>query len=121
VNYVRCHITIAKGKYNGRAGTEASVLDVLQRLFSHSPCEWESHASDGDDVAVEGEVMVRLNSRLRRWGHDEAIRDRIATALVNRLQPEYESQVEVEIANGPDESVDRDEDECESESTQVQH
>jgi len=105
VSEVRCRIVIAKGRYEGHAPTEASVNGVLEWVFSDSLNELEFTDPD-DDVALEAEVVVLLKSRYRRWGHDEAIRDRIVTALVDRLKPEYESQVEVEIVEGPDGSDD---------------
>jgi hypothetical protein len=97
---------IAKGRYEGHAPTEASVNGVLQWVFSDSLYELEFADPEDDDVALEAEAVVLLKSRYRCWGHDEAIRDRIVTALVNRLKPEYESQVEVEVVSGPGESGD---------------
>ncbi len=107
---VRCRIVIAKGRYEGHAPTQSSVNGVLEWVFSDSLGELEFTDPD-DDVALEAEVAVLLKSRYRRWGHDEAIRDRIVTALVDRLKPEYESQVEVEIVEGPDGSNDTFDDE----------
>lgn len=107
MSHVRWHIAVAKGRYC-RAATKASVRDALQWVFADSLCKLEFMDPDTDDIAVEGEVVVALKSRFRRWGHDEVVRDRIVMALVNRLKPEYESQVEVEASDGPNESIDWD-------------
>ncbi len=106
---VRCRIVIAEGSY-GRAATEASVRDVLQWVLSDSLCNLKFADPEEDDVAVEGEAVVLLKPRTQNWGHDEAVRDRIVTALLNRLRPEYESQVEIEVAYESDCSDSDDED-----------
>jgi len=103
VTLVQCRIMIDAGCYK-RAVTHSSVCDVLQRALSDSLCKLEFTSPD-EDVMV-AEVAVWLKSRFRYWGHNEVIRDRIITALMERLQPEYESQVEVEIIDGPDDSTD---------------
>ena len=102
---VRCRITIAEGHYK-RAATHSSVRGVLRWVFCDSLCELDFVNPDEEDVALAAEVTVRLRSRYRYWGHNEVVRDRIVMALVERLQPEYESQVEVEIIDGPDDLSD---------------
>lgn len=104
MSHVRCRILIGEGKY-GRRPTEASVGNVLEWVFSDSLYELDFMAPE-KDLVVDAEATVLLKSRYRHWGHDEAARDRIVTALVNRLRPEYESQVEVEIIEEPEDSFD---------------
>jgi hypothetical protein len=104
VKRVRCHIALAEGRYK-RSATEAALRDVLRRVLSDSLCEL-AFDEPKDDVAVAGEVVVLSESRLRDWADEEAVRDAIVTALLDRLQPEYESQVEVEILDEPEDACD---------------
>ena len=58
--------------------------------------------------AVEPDPDVVLQLELTActgwtYGHEEAVRDRIAEALLRRFQPEYESMVEIEIVYEPEE------------------
>jgi len=96
VNCVRCRIVLAEGEYE-RAATEATVRDMLRWVLSDSLCGLE-FADPEEDVAVDGEAAVLLKSRFRDWGDEEALCDRIAMALAARLQPEYESMIEVEMS-----------------------
>ena len=104
MNRVRCHIALAEGRYK-RSATQATVRDVLKWVSSDSLCELVFDEPD-EDVAVAGEAVVLLKSRFRDWGDEEAIRDRIVTALAARLQPEYDSQMEVEIVHEPEDPSD---------------
>lgn len=97
---VRCRIVLAVGRYE-RAVTQTSVRSVLRWVLSDSLCDLEFVKPD-EDVAVECEAVVLLESCFRYWGHDEAVGDTIVTDLVQHLRPEYDSQVEVEVTYEPE-------------------
>ena len=92
---VRCRIVLAEGRYE-RAATPVTVRDTLRWVLFDSLWHLE-FADPEEDVAVDGEAAVLLKSRFRDWGDEEALCDRIAMALAARLQPEYESMIEVEL------------------------
>ena len=92
MNPVRCNVTLATGRWRTRP-TLAAVRNILGLYFGRALQAVEAVASE-PDVVLQLEVTACMG-----WGfgHAEAVRDRIAEALLGRFQPEYESMVEMEV------------------------
>ena len=92
MNPVRCNIALATGRWRTRP-TLAAVRNILGLFFGRALQTVEAVASE-PDVVLQLEVTAYVGCG---YGHAEAVRDRIAEALLGRFQPEYESMVEMEI------------------------
>jgi len=97
VNPVRCNIALATGRWRTRP-TLAAVRNILGFYFGRALLAVDAVESE-PDVVLQLEVTAYLGWG---YGHEEAVRDRIAEALLRRFRPEYESMVEVEIVYKPD-------------------
>jgi len=94
MNRVGCEIRLAKGKWRNKP-VKSETLGVIRRIedgdlevLRATPLEHDADTEQRLEV-----VMVS------QWRHDEAMCDCLATALVNALQPEFESMVEVEVTD----------------------
>jgi hypothetical protein len=101
VNPVRCNVTLSMGRWQTMP-TLAAVNNILEFYFG-------SELQEVETVEPEPDTVLQLDVTActgRSYGHEEAVRDRIAEALLRRFQPEYESMVEVEIVYEPEEASD---------------
>ena len=98
MNPVRCNIALSRGRWQA-VPTLAAVHNILGFYFGSRLQEVEAVEPDPDAV-LQLEVTACTGWT---YGHEEAVRDRIAEALLRRFQPEYESMVEVEIVSEPEE------------------
>ena len=92
MNPVRCNITLTSGRWQTRP-TLAAVRNILGFYFGRALQAVDAVESE-PGVALQLEVTAYLGWG---YGHEEAVRDRIAEALLRRFRPEYESMVEMEV------------------------
>ena len=92
MNRVNCRIALYGGRWKRELSKE--VVEMTIRRAVHGDCslvELEFVEPD-EDVAFEVELVV-----ITDWSDEENVRDKIIERLLERLDPEYESMVEVDI------------------------
>jgi hypothetical protein len=92
VSLIQCNVILSEGHWQTRP-TPAAVNNILEFYF-------KTRLESVEFVEPEPDALLQLEVQAcTGWGcgHEEAVRDRIASALLRRFRPEYESMVEVEI------------------------
>ncbi len=92
MNPVQCNVTLTTGRWQ-TTPTLAAARNILGLYFGRALQAVEAVESE-PDVVLQLEVTAYMGWG---YGHAEAVRDRIAEALLGRFQPEYESMVEMEV------------------------
>lgn len=89
---MRIHVVLYKGQWK-RSATASHLREQLQRVFGDDLCNVEFPTPDDTDVAVDAMVRVYTDKNTIR----DLLCDKLFEALLRRMEPEYESMLEVEV------------------------